>query len=321
MPGWSAHMNNGLEYAMHDWYPVAIEGELEIGQSRQTRLLGEQLELRCDDSVCDASQRAGNTGDSVGTITIFSNGRKLPVQRAFNHLWTTLSEKPRELFAISEAQEPGRRLVPCGVVRVKCSPLRAVENFLDIAHFPFVHTDVLGAEPHTEVYKYDVRIDDTDDEVIASNIRFYQPQASKSSSGGIETQYIYRVPAPMAAVLYKTCPPKPEAMDVIAIFVQPLDEETCNVWPWMALYDDVSSMADLIQFQQLIFLQDRSILENQIPRRLPLDPKMEIPTRADLTSVAYRRWLKRHSAWYGAQISIDSLQNHSEGPNAHELAE
>jgi phenylpropionate dioxygenase-like ring-hydroxylating dioxygenase large terminal subunit len=37
------------------------------------------------------------------------------------------------------------------------------------------------------------------------------------------------------------------------------------VWPWMALYDDASSMTDLIHFQQMIFVQDRSILENQIP--------------------------------------------------------
>ena len=222
------------------------------------------------------------------------------MQLAFDHWWVTFSDNPRPLFEIPEASETERRFVPCGVVRVSCSPLRAVENFLDIAHFPFVHTDVLGAEPHTEVYKYDVKIDESKDEVIASNIRFYQPQAAKSAAGGIETEYIYRVPAPMVAVLYKTCPLKADAMDVIALFVQPIDEETCDVWPWMALYDDTSTMADLIQFQQLIFLQDRSILENQVPRKLPIDPGFEIPTRADHTSISYRRWLKKRGAFYGA---------------------
>jgi phenylpropionate dioxygenase-like ring-hydroxylating dioxygenase large terminal subunit len=89
---------------------------------------------------------------------------------------------------------------------------------------------------------------------------------------------------------------------VITLFVQPLDEETCEVWPWMALFDDTTPMTDLIHFQQTIFLQDRSILENQLPHLLPLDPGMEIPTRADLTSVAYRRWLKRRAYTYGAQL-------------------
>jgi len=273
------------QYALDDWYPVAMSGELSSGQQRQTRLLSTDITL---------------CGTDDGAIQVYRADQSLAVQSAYNHIWTTLSENPRPLFAIPEANEQGRRLVPCGVVRVKCSPLRAVENFLDIAHFPFVHTDVLGSEPHTEVYKYDVNISGNDAEVIASNIKFYQPQASKSSAGGIDTEYVYRVPAAMVAVLYKTCPPKPKFQDVIALFVQPLDEETCDIWPWMALYDDVSTMAELIQFQQLIFLQDRSILENQMPRKLPLDPKLEIPTKADLTSIAYRRWLRKRGAYYGA---------------------
>ena len=53
------------------------------------------------------------------------------------------------------------------------------------------------------------------------------------------------------------------------------------------------------QFQQLIFLQDRIILENQRPRLLPLEPRAEIPTRADASSVAYRRWLKEKGITYG----------------------
>jgi len=205
---------NALQYALDDWYPVAMTGELSNGQERATQLLSTDITLR---------------GQPDGTMDVYQADKKLLVQTAYNHIWTTLSDNPRPLFAIPEVNEQGRRLVPCGVVRVKCSPLRAVENFLDIAHFPFVHTGVLGSEPHTEVYKYDVNISGNDAEVIASNIKFYQPQASKSSAGGIDTEYIYRVPAAMVAVLYKTCPPKPECQDVIALFVQPLDEETCEL--------------------------------------------------------------------------------------------
>lgn len=280
--------SSGLNYAQNDWYAVAMASDLVDGAERRTTLLGQEVALR---------------GTPEGPVASAAGGTSYATQIAYDHVWITPGAEPRPLFDIPEAREPGRRIVPCGVVRVKCSPLRAVENFLDIAHFPFVHTDILGAEPHTEVAPYDVEISEDRDEVRATKVKFFQPQAAKSAGDGILTDYAYRVPAPMTAVLYKTCPPKPEAQDVIAIFVQPVGEEVCDVWPWMALFDDDTPFAELVQFQQMIFLQDRSILENQLPRKLPLDPRMEVPTRADLTSVAYRRWLKRRGAIYGAQGS------------------
>lgn len=268
-----------------EWYPVAMTSQLHQAE-RDTLLLGEPIRVFLRD----------------GQPCVTGNGRDLPVQVRYGHVWTCPGLPARPLFDIPEAEQPGRRLVDVGLVRVKCSPLRAVENFLDIAHFPFVHTDILGAEPHTEVGRYDVAIRDEVDEVWATKVHFYQPQAAKSAEGGITTEYMYRVPAPTVSVLYKTCPPRPGEWDVITLFVQPLNETLCEVWPWMALFDDSTPMTDLIHFQQTIFLQDRSILENQQPSLLPLDPGMEIPTRADLTSVAYRRWLKRRGYTYGAQL-------------------
>ncbi len=269
-----------------EWYPVGLLSQLEAA-GQDTMLMGQPIHVALAND---------------GKPQVTAEGRTLPVVSRFGHVWTSLGKPQKDLFAIPEADQPGRKLVDVGVVRVRCSPLRAVENFLDIAHFPFVHTDILGAEPHTEVQRYDVEIRESEDEVWATKIHFYQPQAAKSAAGGITTEYMYRVPAPTSTILYKTCPPRPGEWDVITLFVQPLDEEHCDVWPWMALFDDVTPLVDLIHFQQTIFLQDRSILENQMPRLLPLDPGMEIPTRADMTSVAYRRWLKRHGFTYGAQL-------------------
>lgn len=275
------------EAMRNQWYPVGIAAQIPA-TPRDSLLMGEPI-------------RVGQGADGGAEITDGA-GRKLPVIIRFGHIWTTLGTPERDLFTIPEADQPGRRLVDVGVVRVRCSPLRAVENFLDIAHFPFVHTDILGAEPYTEVERYEVQIREDSDEVWATKVKFFQPQAAKSAEGGITTEYMYRVPAPTCSVLYKTCPPRPGEWDVITLFVQPLTEELCEVWPWMALYDDDSTMTDMIHFQQMIFVQDRSILENQLPARLPLDPGLEIPTRADMTSIAYRRWLKRHGYTYGAQL-------------------
>ena len=272
---------------LNEWYPVGLVSQLDRA-GRQTALMGEPITV--------------SLGDDGAAKVTGGNGRVLRACERYGHVWASLGAPEKDLFPIPEADQPGRRLVEIGVVRVRCSPLRAVENFLDIAHFPFVHTDILGSEPHTEVQNYKVEIREDADEVWATQVKFYQPQAAKSAAGGITTEYMYRVPAPTCSVLYKTCPPRPGEWDVITLFVQPLAEDLCDVWPWMALFDDDTPMTDLIHFQQTIFLQDRSILENQVPRLLPLDPGMEIPTRADLTSVAYRRWLKRHNYTYGAQL-------------------
>jgi phenylpropionate dioxygenase-like ring-hydroxylating dioxygenase large terminal subunit len=116
---------------------------------------------------------------------------------------------------------------------------------------------------------------------------------------GIMTDYIYRVGSPFVVMLYKTCVGQANRWDVICLFVQPMEEDYCRAHPVMFLVDDTTTDAALVAFQQLIFLQDRIILENQRPRLLPLDPRAEIPTRADVSSVAYRRWLKEKGLKFG----------------------
>jgi phenylpropionate dioxygenase-like ring-hydroxylating dioxygenase large terminal subunit len=271
--------------SLDQWFVIDTEAEIPFGTS-SNRLLGTDLTIH----------RAVD-----GTIEIFAEGRDeaLPFKRRFGFIWTTLGQPEGDIFLVPETDEPDRRYVPCGVVAVKASGLRIVENFLDMAHFPFVHTDILGSEPNTEVMHYDVEIRRDVDEVWATNCQFFQPQAALSAKDGIMTQYIYRVMTPFTTLLYKTCPNSANRWDVICLFVQPVDGDRCRAHPVMYLIDDVSTSSALIEFQQLIFLQDRIILENQRPVLLPMEPRSEIPTRADAVSVAYRRWLKEKGVTYG----------------------
>jgi phenylpropionate dioxygenase-like ring-hydroxylating dioxygenase large terminal subunit len=173
----------------------------------------------------------------------------------------------------------------------------AIENFLDLGHFPYVHTGYLGAEHDTEVAPYEVRTDEN--EVGASTCRFRQPRAAANSEGALEVTYIYRVPHPYCAVLYKINPIARERMDVIALFAQPTGPEETRAHMFVALLDATSSTAALTSFQQEVFAQDKPILENQLPKRLPLDPRAEVSVRADACSVAYRRFLSARGVRYG----------------------
>ena len=271
--------------ALDQWYCIDAIADIAPGVSAN-RLLG--YDLGVTRSADDAFVvRRADTGETLGT------------RLRYGYLWTTLGEPARDVLPIPEADEDDRRLVVCGAISVKSSAPRVVENFLDMAHFPFVHTDILGAEPHTEVRHYTTEIRRDIDEVWATNCEFFQPQAALSAKEGIMTQYQYRVADPFAVLLYKTCPNAANRWDVICLFVQPVDPEFCRAHPVMFLIDEVSTVTELVAFQQVIFLQDRIILENQRPLLLPLEPRSEIPTRADASSVAYRRWLKEKGIVYG----------------------
>jgi phenylpropionate dioxygenase-like ring-hydroxylating dioxygenase large terminal subunit len=277
--------------ALDQWYCIEQLQEIVVGRSAN-RLLGTDLAVV-------------RNADGDITVTIAGLEKPLPTRQRYGCLWTTLGIPATDLLPVPEADETDRRVIVCGAISVKTSGLRIVENFLDMAHFPFVHTDILGAEPHTEVMQYTTEIRRDVDEVWATNCQFFQPQAALSATGGIMTQYMYRVANPFATILYKTCPNAANRWDVICLFVQPLDPDRCRAHPIMFLIDDTSDLTDLIHFQQLIFLQDRIILENQRPALLPLEPRAEIPTRADATSIAYRRWLKEKGVTYGAQVRAE----------------
>ena len=89
----------------------------------------------------------------------------------------------------------------------------------------------------------------------------------------------YRVPTPFVVMLYRVCPTAPERLDAIALFIQPMEEDLCRAQPVMYLVDAISDHTSLLNFEQVIFLQDRIILENQRPLLLPLEPRSETPTR------------------------------------------
>lgn len=278
------------------WHVIASVEELDRGRIGRTRLLGDPVAW-CRLSPTEIAVWRPEPGDSAAMPP--DRTRWLPVQMKYGYVWTTFGRPARDIFPIAEFDEPDRRRIHAATFGVHVSAPRAIENFLDMGHFPYVHTDILGAEPHTEVKDYHVDVSEERDEIVASNCRFWQPMAAASSAGGADVQYIYRVPHPYCAVLYKSSPNDAARLDAIAVFVQPMDEEHVRAHMLLTLLDDVTGDTAIRLFQQTIFGQDKPILENQHPKRLPLDPRAETPIRADKSAIAYRRWLSGKGITYG----------------------
>lgn len=270
---------------LNDWHIVADRESLSGDKPFPTRLLGVDLIVR---------ERAGSF-----EVIRDDTGVALKSAERYGFIWTCLGTPRRDIVFIPEANEADRHLVSGGSIAVKVSGLRAVENFLDMGHFPFVHTGWLGEEPHTEVAPYNVEIT-AEDEVLATECKFYQPIASPTAREGFVVDYIYKVIRPYTVALYKSNPIQKHRLDVITLFVQPVDEENCIAHPYLCYLKDGMEAATVRSFMQLIFAQDKPILENQVPKRLPLDPRAETPIRADAVSVSYRRWLRDRAVTYGA---------------------
>jgi len=257
------------QVALDDWYVVADSAELSAAPLTR-RLLGAQVTLRRGPAGAIAEEA----------------GHALPVIERYGLLFTSLGTPRRDLVHIEEAMASDRRHVPCGWFTIRASGLRMVENFLDMAHFPYVHAGILGEEPRTEVMAYESRIERETHEVWAKGCRFWQPRAAATDDTGTLMDIDYRVPSPFIVMLYRFAPSAPHRRDCIAMFIQPMQADHCRATAVMWLVDEISTHTAMLHFEQVIVLQDRLILENQEPRLLPLDPRAEIPTRADGSSVA-----------------------------------
>ena len=67
----------------------------------------------------------------------------------------------------------------------------------------------------------------------------------------------------------------------------------------LSVIDDSNTDSFIRRFQQLIFAQDKPILENQNPKLLPLDPRAETPVRSDSLAITDRRLLSDLCVTYG----------------------
>jgi phenylpropionate dioxygenase-like ring-hydroxylating dioxygenase large terminal subunit len=281
------------------WHAIGAIAEIAPNTAHQTVLLEEPVSFATDSAgrvFAWRTQPALHTGATVDPAVVTD---PLPARAAYGYLWTSLGTPSTDIFQIPEYAEPKRRNLNAATIGVNVSAPRAIENFLDMGHFPYVHTDILGAEPHTEVKEYDVEISAERDEIVATRCRFFQPRASVASTEGGDIEYVYRVPHPYCSVLYKTSHVDANRLDVIGIFIQPLDQERIRAHMMVCLVDEDNDDAAIRRFQITIFGQDKPILENQLPKRLPLDPRAETPIRADKSSIAYRRWLSQKGVTYG----------------------
>jgi phenylpropionate dioxygenase-like ring-hydroxylating dioxygenase large terminal subunit len=216
-------------------------------------------------------------------------------------VWVRLQPSEYEPPAFEAELDPRLRKLLCGPYDVQASAPRIVENFLDLAHFGFVHDGLLGDRAHTALAAY--RIEPTPHGFIAHDCSAWQPQSNRLSTEGSAVTYRYELTGPYSALLTKLPQAQAGYQDVIGLFICPIDPEHSRVWFRLAVTDTTSDDAQLRAFQDTIFLQDQPVLESQSPKRLPLSLGQghggEVHCAADRSSAAYRRFLLERGITFG----------------------
>lgn len=215
------------------------------------------------------------------------------VRECYGLIWVALQKSDRELPIFLQWNNTEYRKVLCGAYRYRASAPRALENFLDVAHFPYVHEGLLGDRAYPQIEPYSVFLNDNG--IETSEISIWQPDPDGTGQAK-RVAYHYQVHRPLIASFTKEI----EA-GCLAMFLAltPVSEFECLGWMGIAMnYAKELSEDEIKVFQDRLVQQDIAIVESQSPQRLPLiGSEFHLP--ADKLSVVYRQWLKQLGITFG----------------------
>lgn len=316
---------------INDWHPVAHLSEFDERPILSVRLLGEDLVLwRVGDQYLAWQDLCVHRGTrlSLGKIvddnllmcpyhgwTYDQDGKcvripahpeqKLPAKaqvkryqtrQRYDILWVCLGEPAHDIPSFPEDAMPGYVTAVCDPARhVAAHGPRLIENFLDAAHFPYVHEGVLGDPGHPEIPDYQARIGP--DGVESDPILVYQPAPYGSQAGVVE--YVYHAYRPLTAHFSKKTG---EKVFGLMLVITPHDERDSTGWFIVADQEPGGSAALKAAYSPRIlkiFEEDRVIVESQRPELLPLDLQEELHLRSDRVAIAYRSWLRKLGVTFG----------------------
>jgi phenylpropionate dioxygenase-like ring-hydroxylating dioxygenase large terminal subunit len=312
----------------HFFHPVAYASEVTDGPVAAT-LLDEQLvlvrlggEVRCFRDLCVHRGTALSLGaverdelrcayhgwtygpDGVCTKIPARFGSNIPSRAKLTRyhaeerdglIWVCLADDPR--FPIPEFPEyadPAYRSVPIPAYEWACAAPRRLENFVDFAHFAWVHDGLLGSRDHPEVPEHEIWRE-------GSELRFFQKVVEppegvtkedlRIDAATVDVENTYRLTMPLSIYLNRRFPG--DKHYILTMNASPVSATRTRSFSFIgrnfALDKDDEKFVD---FEQVILDQDRPVVQSQRPEELPVDLSAELHIRGvDKVSLEYRKWL------------------------------
>jgi phenylpropionate dioxygenase-like ring-hydroxylating dioxygenase large terminal subunit len=268
------------------WHPIARSDEVNetgtAGTPLVVMLLGDRW-------------RVERTGSSIHARTVDHPHGEQPaalVER-FGLVWIAPESPVTPLVEVPEAGDPA---FIAGWLEPTTAPVSAaalIDNFCDVAHFPFVHAGTFGDAESPVVGDLRPVVDGW-----LAHVDHEQTFANHDDTGvgRGERPLHQRRRARYTYVTPFTAKLRLDHLDsggttVILFTVQPIAARSCRIYT--VLYRDGiddDQMADTVAFEERVLAEDLTI-QTRLPAAFDLDPTAELHTAADRLTLTIRRML------------------------------
>lgn len=267
---------NVEESLRHAWHPVGLRAELPF----TARLLGEAWTVSAD---------------------LTAEPAPYGVVERWGLVWLAPEEPLVDLFDDPDAEDaayvgawlpPATTTASAGIV---------ADNFLDVAHFPFVHAGTFGAGEERVVPPYEVTaephgcrsvqeqwFDNPEDPGVIAGIREVRQRRRAT--------YVYRAPFQLMLRLEEL---DAGAVKTILFFAQPESLTSTRIYTKMLLHGiggverpPPEVVAREVAFEEAVLAEDLALHRAMTMPGLPLRMRDEVHVRADRLGVALRRELR-----------------------------
>jgi phenylpropionate dioxygenase-like ring-hydroxylating dioxygenase large terminal subunit len=233
-------------------------------------------------------------------------------QERYGLIWVCLADDgpAYDVPEVPELESDTWKVVKTGPFVWATDASRQVENFTDFGHFPWVHPGLLGdpERPLVPDHRVETRGNVLHYEVVrpeAANSDDFRVFANEQTERPVRrSRYELHLPYTIALRLGWGG----EKGMVYFFASQPIATNSCRGFCVIGRNYDLADPDETLQkFEEVIFGQDRRVVESQRPEQVPFDLADELHLQFDAVAIAYRKAMQiERLAWRSSVSQGDS---------------
>jgi vanillate O-demethylase monooxygenase subunit len=180
--------------------------------------------------------------------------------------------------------------------RTSAGAVQLTDNFLDATHLPTVHTGTFGVADDVFLPPHEVERDGwrASTTYVTPYRNHDDPLVATGEHPLVQEHHLYKELVPATTALVRLSFPLTGGVISILFSCLPEDDTSSKVFKMMARNDvggDRARIDESIEFEDRVLDEDLVVLESYRHTRVPLETRVEVHTRNDKLSLAYRRVL------------------------------